>query len=127
MRVLIDTNILLDYLLDREPFVQDAKALFNTIDSGQVVGYVTATTLTDIFYIARRHTRSIDLARQAVSSTVRDPRQLMRSRGSSLIKRSLFWKNYSPKKIHRHPKLSRVKTPVTGFTPSARSHINFTW
>lgn len=66
MRVLIDTNILLDYLLDREPFVQDAEALFNTIDSGQVVGYVTATTLTDIFYIARRHTRSIDLARQAV-------------------------------------------------------------
>ena len=46
MRVLIDTNILLDYLLDREPFLQDAEALFNAIDSGQVFGYVTATTLT---------------------------------------------------------------------------------
>lgn len=70
MRVLIDTNILLDYLLDREPFLQDAEALFNVIDSGQVVGYVTATTLTDIFYIARRQTRSIELARQAVSTTL---------------------------------------------------------
>jgi predicted nucleic acid-binding protein len=28
---------------------------------------VTATTLTDIFYISRRHTRSIEQARQAVS------------------------------------------------------------
>lgn len=70
MRVLIDTNIVLDYLLDREPFLQDAEALFNVIDSGQVVGYVTATTLTDIFYIARRQTRSIELARQAVSTTL---------------------------------------------------------
>jgi predicted nucleic acid-binding protein len=70
VRVLIDTNILLDYLLDREPFLQDAEALFNVIDSGQVVGYVTATTLTDIFYIARRQTRSIELARQAVSTTL---------------------------------------------------------
>ncbi|GAA6622962.1 type II toxin-antitoxin system VapC family toxin [Scytonema sp. NUACC26] len=64
MRVLIDTNILLDYLLNREPFLQDAEALFKTIDSGQVVGYVTATTLTDIFYIGRQ-TQSIDLARDA--------------------------------------------------------------
>ncbi len=40
------------------------------LDSGQVVGYMTATTLTDIFYVARRHTGNIDLARQAVSETL---------------------------------------------------------
>lgn len=70
MKVLIDTNILLDFLLQREPFRQDAEELFQTIDSEQIVGYVTATTLTDIFYIARRHTRSIEQARQAVSETL---------------------------------------------------------
>ena len=70
MKVLIDTNIVLDYLLEREPFLQDAEALFDAIASGKVVGYVTATTLTDIFYIARRQTRSIQLARQAVSTTL---------------------------------------------------------
>ena len=70
MRVLIDTNIVLDYLLEREQFLKDAEALFNAIDSGQVIGYVTATTLTDIFYIARRQTRSVELARQAVSTTL---------------------------------------------------------
>lgn len=70
MRVLIDTNIVLDFLLQREPFREDAEELFQVIDSGRVVGYITATTLTDIFYIARRHTRSIEQARQAVSETL---------------------------------------------------------
>jgi predicted nucleic acid-binding protein len=54
VRVLIDTNIVLDFLLQREPFSQDAEVLFQAIDVGEVVGYVTATTLTDIFYISRR-------------------------------------------------------------------------
>jgi len=70
VRVLIDTNVVLDFLLEREPFFQDVELLFQAIDSGQVIGYVTATTLTDIFYIARRHTRSFVQARQAVSETL---------------------------------------------------------
>jgi predicted nucleic acid-binding protein len=70
VRVLIDTNIVLDFLLQREPFFQDAELLFQAIDMGQVIGYVTATTLTDIFYISRKHTRSIEQARQAVLETL---------------------------------------------------------
>jgi predicted nucleic acid-binding protein len=70
VRVLFDTNIVLDYLLDREPFSEDAEGLFNKIAEGKIVGYVTATTLTDIFYIANRHTRNIDLTRQALSTTL---------------------------------------------------------
>jgi predicted nucleic acid-binding protein len=70
VRVLIDTNIVLDFLLQREPFFPDAELLFQAIDAGQVVGHVTATTLTDIFYISRKHTRSVEQARQAVSETL---------------------------------------------------------
>ncbi|MFP4122254.1 MAG: putative toxin-antitoxin system toxin component, PIN family [Coleofasciculus sp.] len=70
MRVLIDTNVILDYLLEREPFLQDAQALFQAIGSEQVIGYVTATTLTDIFYIARRQTQSVEQANQVVSMTL---------------------------------------------------------
>jgi predicted nucleic acid-binding protein len=70
VRVLVDTNILLDFLLQREPFFQDAELLFQSIEAGQVIGYVTATTLTDIFYISRKHTRSDEQARQAVSETL---------------------------------------------------------
>ncbi|WP_228017236.1 MULTISPECIES: type II toxin-antitoxin system VapC family toxin [Synechocystis] len=43
------------------------KLIYSPIDTGQVVGHVTATTLTDIFYIARKHTRSIEQSRQAIS------------------------------------------------------------
>jgi len=70
VRVLIDTNIILDFLLQREPFFQNADLLFQEIDSGRVVGYVTATTLTDIFYVARRQTGSIEQARQAILETL---------------------------------------------------------
>jgi predicted nucleic acid-binding protein len=70
VKVLVDTNIVLDFLLQREPFFQDAELLFQAIDTGEIIGYVTATTLTDIFYISRRHTRSTEKARQAVSETL---------------------------------------------------------
>lgn len=70
MKILIDTNIILDFLLQREPFFQDAELLFKAIDDGKIVGYVTATTLTDIFYIARKHTSSIKQARQAISEVL---------------------------------------------------------
>lgn len=70
MRVLVDTNIVLDALLERESFVEDARALLEAIRAGQIQGYVRATTLTNIFYIIRRQTRSLERARQAVSMTL---------------------------------------------------------
>jgi predicted nucleic acid-binding protein len=65
---LIDTNIVLGYLLERDLFLQDAEALFDAIDFGKVIGYVTAKILVDIFYIARRQTQSTEIARQAISN-----------------------------------------------------------
>ena len=70
MRVLVDTNIVQDALLEREPFVSDARALLEASRSQQIQGYVTATTLTNIFYIVRRQTRNLDRARQAISLTL---------------------------------------------------------
>ena len=54
MRVLIDTNIVLDLLLERSPFVYMATALFEQIEQGRLVGDVTATTITNLFYILRK-------------------------------------------------------------------------
>ncbi|MBW4494192.1 MAG: PIN domain-containing protein [Oscillatoria princeps RMCB-10] len=67
MRVLLDTNIILDALLQREPFVRDAKALFEAIESQRVIGYVTATTLTDIFYIVRKN-KGAEIGKQEVAT-----------------------------------------------------------
>ncbi|NEN89932.1 MAG: putative toxin-antitoxin system toxin component, PIN family [Okeania sp. SIO3H1] len=70
MRVLVDTNIILDAFLEREAFVQDAKTLLTAIQSQQIEGYVTATTLTDIFYIVRKQTKSLEKARETVAMTL---------------------------------------------------------
>ena len=66
MRVLIDTNIILDFLLEPEPFTIEAEALLQTVKSGEIQGYVTATTLTDIFYIARKN-KGVQRAKQDIS------------------------------------------------------------
>ncbi|MBW4583007.1 MAG: PIN domain-containing protein [Tildeniella nuda ZEHNDER 1965/U140] len=54
MRVLIDTNVVLDFLQEREPFVGNAARLFERIDAGEVEGFIAATTITNIYYIVRR-------------------------------------------------------------------------
>ena len=54
MKVLLDTNIVLDLILEREPFVDDAVLLFEKIEQGQIIGYIAATTITNIFYIIRK-------------------------------------------------------------------------
>ncbi|MEG4144350.1 PIN domain-containing protein [Microcoleus sp. Pol12B5] len=54
MKILIDTNIVLDLILEREPFVETASALFEQIERGNLEGYIAATTITNIFYIIRK-------------------------------------------------------------------------
>ncbi|MDZ8227586.1 PIN domain-containing protein [Nostoc sp. ChiVER01] len=76
----MSTNIILDFLLEREAFLHDAELLFQAIASRQILGYATATTLTDIFYIARRHTQNIECARQAVARGYIQKNQLKTSR-----------------------------------------------
>jgi len=66
MKVLIDTNIVLDLLLEREPFVEDAITLFERVEAGQIQGYIAATTITNIFYILRK-AQGREAALQAVS------------------------------------------------------------
>lgn len=71
MRVLIDTNVVLDFLLEREPFVESAAKLFQQIDHGQIEGFITATTITNIYYILRKAAGST-IAIDAVSQILTD-------------------------------------------------------
>ena len=52
--VLFDTNIVLDIALRREPDFGYATKLFSLIDRKEIVGHLTATTITDVYYIARK-------------------------------------------------------------------------
>ncbi len=53
MRVLIDTNVVLDFLQEREPFAENAAKLFERVDTGEIEGFIAATTITNIYYIVR--------------------------------------------------------------------------
>lgn len=54
IHALLDTNVILDALLERSPWETDAGAIMQADLDGQFVAYVTATSLTDIFYVTRR-------------------------------------------------------------------------
>ena len=54
MKILFDTNVLLDVLLDREPFSAPAAALLSKSETEELSGYACATTITTIFYLCRK-------------------------------------------------------------------------
>jgi predicted nucleic acid-binding protein len=54
MIVLLDTDVVLDVLLARQPWVSDAQAVFEANERGQVDAWVTATTLTNLYYLCRK-------------------------------------------------------------------------
>jgi len=54
MRILFDTNVILDVLLAREPFVDVANQLFSKVENREIQGYVAAITLNNLFYIIRK-------------------------------------------------------------------------
>lgn len=54
MKVLLDTNIVLDLLLQREPFYKDALEIFSFIELKKIDGYLCATTMTTIHYLVSK-------------------------------------------------------------------------
>ncbi len=54
MKILLDTNVILDYALIRFPFFDWADQIFSLIEQTQFEGYVSASTFTDLYYIMRK-------------------------------------------------------------------------
>ena len=71
MRILIDTNVVLDLLQEREPFVENAARLFERIDAGEIEGFITATTITNIYYIVRKVAGRV-VAQDAIAQILSD-------------------------------------------------------
>lgn len=51
MKALLDTNVLLDVLLDRAPFVNDSAKVMDQAATSGIEGYVCATTVTTLDYL----------------------------------------------------------------------------
>ena len=65
MRVILDTNIVLDVLLARKPFLEQASSLFSLAEQSQIEGYLCVTTITTVDNLLMRSLPTKN-ARQAV-------------------------------------------------------------
>jgi predicted nucleic acid-binding protein len=54
MKIVIDNNVLLDVFQERKPFVQFSASILRLVETKQVKGYITANSVTDIYYILSR-------------------------------------------------------------------------
>ncbi len=55
MKVLFDTNIILDVLLDRKPFSEHASYLMSRVERSEMNGFLCATTVTTIHYLLSKY------------------------------------------------------------------------
>ena len=53
-KILIDTNVLLDYLLEREPFFVDARAVVLSCIAGKTKACIAAHSIPNMFFILRK-------------------------------------------------------------------------
>lgn len=63
MRVLLDTDVVLDVIMAREPFAPEAAELLDLSEQGAFDAYVSAITPLNVFYVARKAKSHADLRR----------------------------------------------------------------
>ena len=53
-KVLIDTDVILDFLFDRKPFSEDAAQILSWCENSKIQGFVTSIMLSNIYYLLRK-------------------------------------------------------------------------
>ncbi len=69
-RILFDTNVVLDVLLDRRPYVEASAAAWAAVETGMAEGMLAAHAVTTIHYLVRKEAGTIK-ARRIISSILR--------------------------------------------------------
>jgi len=67
VKILFDTNVVLDVLLNREPYAADAVKLFTSVENKFIQGYLCATTITTIEYLCTKDIGK-NSSRQAINA-----------------------------------------------------------
>jgi predicted nucleic acid-binding protein len=66
MQVLVDLNVIIDVLQNRQPFYEDSASVVDAVARGEAVGWLAAHSVTTLFYVISR-TRNRETAVQAVT------------------------------------------------------------
>ncbi len=64
MKVLIDTNVIIDALTSREPWNKSAETIFIMAANHMMDLFITASSATDIYYLVRKHLHNENHAKQ---------------------------------------------------------------
>lgn len=55
MKILLDTNVIIDVALDRPPFVDHAVQIIEHKNNQEYQLYITTSSITDIYYVTSKH------------------------------------------------------------------------
>lgn len=67
MRAFIDTCVAIDALQSREPFAKDAQGVFLAAANNLFLGYISAKSVTDVYYLMHRHTHDDKASRDILN------------------------------------------------------------
>jgi predicted nucleic acid-binding protein len=71
MNVLIDTNVVLDAMLSRSPFAKAAQELFIMAAEENINAHITASSITDIYYLLHKHLHDKKRCKQEISKIIK--------------------------------------------------------
>lgn len=64
MKILVDTNVIIDALTSREPWNESAEKIFIMAANHTVDMYITASAATDIYFLVRKYLHNTETAKQ---------------------------------------------------------------
>ncbi|ARA92858.1 twitching motility protein PilT [Rhodothermaceae bacterium RA] len=120
MRILFDTNVVLDVLLERNPFVRPASLLFEAVERRKITGLLCATTLTTIDYLVAR-ARDRDTARQGVAWLMQGFEVAPVNRAVLANALSLNFDDFEDAVLHEAARLAGADGLVTRNAPDFRA------
>ena len=71
-RVLIDTDVILDFFFDRKPFSENAAEIFTLCETKEMVGLVTSVIISNVYFLLRQgstHEKVIEKLKQLLTIT----------------------------------------------------------
>ena len=71
-RILIDTDVILDFFFDRKPFSDTAAKVLSLCESKEITGHITSVIISNVYYLLRqtaKHEKVIDKLNQLISIT----------------------------------------------------------
>ncbi len=71
-KVLLDTDVILDFFFDRKPFSDSAAIVLSLCESNEIKGYITSVIISNVYYLLRQtstHDKVIEKLIQLIGIT----------------------------------------------------------